>query len=203
MRIVCISDTHELHRSIEVPDGDLLIHAGDITSRGEAHVMQDFLEWWAEQPHKHKVFVAGNHDFILEHQKPRDVGYLEDEEINVGGLTVYGSPMTPTFGDWAFMEERGAAIKKHWDKIPDNIDILVTHGPPHGILDMTPPRWGSKNAGCEALLKAVRRTKPLLHVFGHIHHSYGQVYSGGTNFVNAAICTERYIAENKPWVVNL
>lgn len=203
MKVVCISDTHEQHRNLEIPEGDLLIHSGDITFSGEAHVVKDFMEWFKDQPHKHKIFIAGNHDDFFETRSVNHGIELRDSGISIEGLNVWGSPMTPTFGVWAFMANRGLAIKAYWDKIPPDTDILITHGPPFGIQDLTPPRWGSRNAGCEELLKAVQRIKPKLHVFGHIHHGYGVTTKDGTIFVNASTCTEEYKATNKPIVVTI
>ena len=208
MRIVCISDTHEQHRSIELPPGDMLIHAGDLTYKGEAHAVKDFLDWFSAQPHKHKIFIAGNHDFLFENLSPfpgkyGDLTYLEQQSTEIEGLLIFGSPITPRFGNWAFMEERGDDIKYFWDEIPRGTDILITHGPPAGILDVTAPRWGSLNAGCFDLKKAVDRVKPKLHVFGHIHSAYGKLEQDGTIFVNASTCNEEYDPLNPPIVIDL
>lgn len=143
MKIVCISDTHGRHREFNLPDGDLLIHAGDFIAASE--LGRDFLEWFSNHPHKHKVFIAGNHDRITE-KKPDeflnyirehfpDIHYLCDSGCIIDGLKIWGSPITPWFLDWAWNRNRGEEIRKHWDMIPSNTDILVTHGPRHGILD--------------------------------------------------------------------
>lgn len=207
MKLVCISDTHEQHKDLEIPDGDVLIHAGDATWIGDEEPTSDFFNWFMEQPHKNKIFIAGNHDFrfsekfkTMEFSHDHGIHYLENEEINIGGKRFWGSPITPTFGDWAFMEDRGHRIRKYWNMIPKNIDALITHGPPMGILDETPRH---QHVGCEDLMFAVEKVKPLVHIFGHIHHGYGRLQHMGITFVNASICDEDYAPVNTPIVVEI
>lgn len=172
MRIVCISDTHGKHRSMKIPDGDVLIHAGDLTPRGHEKDIKDVNEWLGTLPHKHKIMIAGNHDFQFEINPVNarswitNAHYLCDESLTLDGVKFYGSPWQPRFFDWAFNKDRGAPLKAIWDKIPLDTDVLITHGPPHGILDLT---FDKIKAGCEELLLAVQRIKPKVHVFGHIH----------------------------------
>lgn len=203
MRVVCISDTHGLHEDLTVPDGDLLIHAGDLTGHGslrEVALARDFL---AALPHPHKVVIAGNHDFAFEREAAAAVAlldgvtYLLDAEHRVEGLRIWGSPWQPWFFDWAFNLERGAAIRAKWDLIPQGIDVLVTHGPPRGHGDLTAR---CELAGCEDLLAAVRRVKPRWHVFGHIHEGYGTTRENDTRFINASTCTVDYRPINPPIV---
>lgn len=200
MKIVCISDTHQ--RFPVVPDGDVLVHAGDWTWEGEARAVRQFYDWILSLPHKHKVIITGNHDIGIEDntapKPPKEIHYLENSGVVIDGVKFYGSPITPTFGNWAFMRDRGDEITKYWNMIPNDTDVLITHGPPQGILDKTPARWGSINAGCYDLLQAVKRVKPKLMVFGHIHHGYGVLEQDGTTFVNASICDEEYDAVNQP-----
>jgi len=207
MRIVCLSDSHGQHRNLTVPAGDLLIHAGDFTKRGRAPEVEDFLDWLDRLPHPHKVFVGGNHDFLLEDEPdrfrqmiPGTCIYLNDAAATVAGLTLWGSPITPFFFDWAFNRNRGADIRRHWDRIPAGVDVLVTHGPPHGVLDGT---VRGQRVGCEELLVAVQRLKPRLHVFGHIHEAYGQVEKAGTRYVNASVLDANYRHVNPPIVLDL
>ena len=208
MKIVSISDTHMSHDEITVPPGDILIHAGDATGMGTLKEVLGFRSWFAAQPHKHKIFVAGNHDFLF--QDTPELGrelmanagiiYLEDSSVTIEGLTVYGSPWQPEFGGWAFNLPRGYKLRAKWAMIPEKVDVLVTHGPPHGILDMTPD---GRRVGCADLLYRLGTLSPRLHVFGHIHRSYGQLTQAGTHFVNASICNENNWAENRPVVVEL
>jgi predicted phosphodiesterase len=211
MRIVLISDTHGLHRRIgPVPDGDLIVHAGDCTDRGEAEDTSDFLDWFQALPHRHKVLIAGNHDFLFERDParaesliPPEVSYLRDSGTEVGGIRIWGSPWQPWFHDWAFNLERGDELAAKWRLIPADTDLLVTHGPPHGVLDQTidrPPRW----VGCEALTARLAELPSVrLHVFGHIHEAYGQERRDGRHYVNASICDVRYRPVNPPVVTDL
>jgi len=205
MRLVLLSDTHMRHGDIAVPAGDVLIHAGDSTKRGTFPQLQEVASFLRAQPHAHKIIIAGNHDFGLQEDPelgPQLFGaaYLLDAEADVGGLRVWGSPWQPWFYDWAFNLQRGAPLREKWDLIPAGIDVLVTHGPPMGILDRTVV---DEDVGCEELAAAVARVRPRLHVFGHIHEAYGVRREGPTLYVNASNCTLSYRAENAPVVVEL
>ena len=206
MRIVCLSDTHDLHDQLRVPDGDLLLHAGDLTMKGTPQQIDAFDRWLGKQPHRHKVVIAGNHDWAFERTPAQarsliqHAVYLEDEETTIDGVRIWGSPWQPWFYDWAFNLPRGPQIAAKWALIPAGIDVLVTHGPPLGILDRTSR---GDDVGCADLLAALPRIKPRLHVFGHVHEGYGTLERDGIRFVNASNCTERYIAVQKPIVVDL
>lgn len=200
MKIVCISDTHTFHRDLDVPDGDVLIHSGDVSFNGEPYAYKDFDKWLGELPHKKKIIIAGNHDFNF-YEFPWLNGIpLNNSGIRFDGVSFYGSPITPTFSDWAFMADPGDPIKEYWDKIPKNTDVLIVHGPPLGILDETDRH---QNVGCYDLLQAVKKIKPKLNVFGHIHQSYGKFEADGTIFVNASSCNEQYDPVNAPIVVEI
>lgn len=206
MRIVCLSDTHGQHSGVRLPEGDLLIHAGDLSARGTREEIISFLQWFSRLPHRYKVFTGGNHDFFLEKHPaifrilvPDNCHYLEDSPVVIEGITIWGSPITPFFFDWAFNRHRGAAIQKHWDMIPPHTDILVTHGPPLGILDRTAKGVA---VGCEHLQQKVGEIKPRLHVFGHIHEAAGMVQRAGTTFVNASYLNLQYRPTNSPTVVD-
>jgi len=204
MRLVLVSDTHLRHP--EVPDGELLIHAGDLTGMGTRNQLRKALAWLKAQPHPHKVAIAGNHDICLEAEPELaqlfgpEIRYVRDEEIEVGGLRLWGSPWTPWFHDWAFNIPRGAALREVWSRVPAGLDVLVTHGPPAGILDRT---HDGLEVGCEDLRTMVVDRPPRLHVFGHIHEGYGQVQIGATTFVNASICDHVYRVAHDPVVIDL
>lgn len=208
MRLVCLSDTHGLHGGLALPPGDVLLHAGDCTNRGTLDEVQAFLTWFAEVgDFRHRVLIAGNHDFAFEHSPrevrrmmPRNVTYLEDSGVNLGGLKFWGSPYTPWFHNWAF-NCRGQAIESHWTKIPAEVDVLITHGPPYGVMDRLLD--DGTEVGCPFLKRALVRCQPRLHVFGHIHEGYGQVQANDTLFVNAAICDLDYRPFNAPVVIDL
>lgn len=208
MRLVLISDTHGLHGQVKLPDGDVLIHAGDCLNHGtKASELTSFASWFKDQPHKHKLAIAGNHDFFFEQYRAEceaalgpSVTYLEDSGTTIDGLHFWGSPVQPRFFDWAFNRDRGFAINQHWRMIPDDTDVLVTHGPPDMLLDQCP---NGRHVGCTDLLARILKVKPKLHVFGHIHHSYGEKYFHGTRYVNASQCNEKYRITNDPIVVDL
>jgi len=207
LRIVSLSDTHSKHNRVQVPDGDILIHAGDATGRGNAAELIEFNRWLGTLPHPHKIVCAGNHDFIFEKNYSLACGlltnatYAQDELLEVCGLRIYVSPWQPRFFDWAFNLNRGAEIRRKWDVIPSGLDVLVTHGPPFGILDVS--GLSGEHVGCEELRAAVERVGPRVHIFGHIHHGYGVMDYNGTRFVNASTCNERYQPLNPPVVTEL
>lgn len=213
-RIVCLSDTHNCNAEIEVPDGDMLIHAGDATIRGTEPEVEEFLKWFSSLPHRHKIFVAGNHDWLYETNNRFarlitanfKVIYLQDSFVEIEGLKIYGSPWQPRFYDWAFNLMRGAELAEKWELIPGDTDILITHGPPNGILDEVPRKYWIENTGCEELIKKVEelaRNRLKLHVFGHIHCGYGTTEKFGVKFVNASSCDEEYNPTQPPVIVNL
>jgi Icc-related predicted phosphoesterase len=203
-RIIFISDTHRDHRSVKVPDGDILVHCGDITARGEIESLISFNKWLTELPHKHKIIIAGNHDFSAENQGSlwseilSEHIYLLDQTAEVEGIKFYGSPYQPWFHNWAFNLERGEPLRRKWTMIPDDTDVLITHGPPLNILDLT--QRDRLHVGCEELLKRVKQISPKIHAFGHIHESYGVYEEGQTIFINASICTLEYQPINLPIV---
>lgn len=213
MIIDCISDLHGCKPVLQ--GGDLLIVAGDLTGRDTLYEYSKFFEWLANQQYRKKILIAGNHDGMLEKRSAKEVAhelcgmgadnfeYLCDSGCEFEGYKIWGSPWTPTFLDWHFMKERGAPIREKWDLIPEDTDILITHGPPFGILDQvvisSRGRGKEKFAGCEELREAMFRIKPKLHVFGHIHSQGGkQVDLVTTICVNAAIMDEDYSPVNKP-----
>ena len=179
--VVCISDTHNYQPAL--PDGDILIHAGDLTQSGSFTELQATIAWLRRQPHPHKIVVVGNHDLLLDPSQDRspdyaatreqldwgDIIYLENSETvvtcaNGRRLHVYGSPQSPKHGNWAFQYHRNHDA---WtETVPSNTDILVTHGPPRAHLDL--------NLGCNYLLSELWRVRPRLHVCGHIHEGRGQ-----------------------------
>lgn len=207
MKIISISDSHTYHRQLEIPDGDILVHAGDITFRGEFDVLIDFNKWLGELPHSRKLVIAGNHDIIYETKNAyarsliTNGTYLQDSSIVIDGIKFYGSPWTPRFFDWAFNADRGSAIRKIWNKIPNDTNVLITHGPAFGSLDEVP---SGMHVGCSDLKDRIAELSDLkLHICGHIHHSYGIKAISNPIYVNAAVCTENYQAINKPIVVEI
>lgn len=213
LRLVCLSDTHGLHRQVQVPEGDILIHAGDLTVFGQPltdsfAMLEDVNAWLGELPHLHKVVIAGNHDLVFQKEPAKARGlltnahYLENSGVILERLHIWGSPITPVMEGMAFATLRGEASRRVWDRIPDTTDILITHGPPCGSGDQVEP-W-SKHWGCLSLTAALQRIQPALHVFGHIHGGYGrQTNRTGTQLVNCAVLNSQRVLANPPVVVTL
>jgi Icc-related predicted phosphoesterase len=222
MRITFISDTHNKHNQItdDLPGGELLIHAGDISSMGYQHEIRQFCKWFNSlRQYDHRVFVAGNHDWGFQKEPEKvallleeypHIDYLEDNLYCVGddyetSIKVWGSPWQPEFYSWAFnLPRQGEELSNVWEKIPVDIDILVTHGPAHGRVDRIKGQW--ENLGCELLAHRIGAVRPKIHVCGHIHSGYGyfeQEYEDGskTHFINAAMLDESYQYTHKPLTV--
>jgi len=207
MKIVAISDTHTMHDSVEVPDGDVLIHAGDFSGRGSIYDLEEFLEWFGKFPHKNKILIAGNHDWCFENSRrdeaiamTKEVAtYLEDSSIVIDGIKFYGAPWQPEFNNWAFNVPRGPELAAKWAKIEGDTNVLITHGPPHKILDLCP----GGHVGCEDLSSAVFKLPELkYHIFGHIHESYGIEKFLDVTYVNASNCTGGYRPNNPATVID-
>ena len=189
MTTLCIvADTHRKHRELTIPKCDILIHCGDFCSfqREDERTLEDVDVWFAEAPANHVVCVAGNHDFLLQSREFRfaHAKFLEDSLVEIDGISIYGTPWCPDLSGFAYYATEDLLIEK-WRMIPSGIDILITHTPPYGILDF--PTSGTVHLGCPHLHDELRRIKPRLHVFGHVHASHGTHTEGRTRFVNAAI----------------
>ena len=235
MRIVCLSDTHSLHHHMTepIPNGDILIHAGDISNKGGEKDVTNFIHWYQDlKGWDAKIFISGNHDHCFErinspHHKDNydwlsklmlpeklsqsDVTYLEDSFIAIDTpefsrpIKFYGTPWQPWFYDWAFnLPRMGNELEEKWNMIPEDTDVLITHGPPNGYRDLVNNwRQPNVNVGCELLTSRIGEINPLVNVFGHIHEGYGIEYGKKTLFVNASICTAGYEPANKPIVIDL
>jgi Calcineurin-like phosphoesterase len=232
MKIVCISDTHSRHFNLKIPDGDILIHAGDFTELGTTGEINRFLLWFESQPHPHKILIAGNHEVLLDrkfydksyrrfhkrYQEPRpiisdNIHYLENssveisiegnERISSNGTTIrerikiYGSPYSIDVG-WAFQYPETDA---NWGHISLDADIVITHSPPKGVMDVA---FDSQMSyGCQKLLERIELVKPKLHVFGHVHDGHGMITKGETTFVNACIVNDSHLVVHAPIVVEI
>lgn len=206
MRIVCISDTHGRHAALDVPPGDVLLHAGDLGVRGTLEEIDAFDAWMATLPHRHRLVIAGNHDWAFQRtpdeakRRLRNATYLEDSGITIDGIRFWGSPWQPAFLGWAFNLPRGAPLAERWARIPTGTDVVITHGPPMGYGDRC---WHGRRVGCEDLLPALLRAEVRLHVCGHIHEDHGQRRHGALQLVNASVCTLRYRPVQPAIVVDL
>ena len=229
MKITFISDTHSKHNQItkDLLGGDLLLHAGDISSMGYKHEIEDFCEWYNSlENYDFKMFIAGNHDWGFIDREPffvhrsvlipksteeilnsyKNFEYLRDSsvEIQIGDekpVKIYGSPWQPEFFDWAFnLPRKGEELKRRWNNIPTDTDILITHGPAYGYLDKVIGR--TDHLGCELLTDRIKEIKPKIHVCGHIHTGYGYTFDGNTHYINASVLNEQYAYSNKPLTID-
>lgn len=214
VRLVALSDTHTYHKAVRVPDGDVLVHAGDLTYDGRLDDVHSFLSWFSKQPHKHKVFVAGNHDITFENRAEvirsmietftngcPGLIYLQDQATVIEGLKFWGSPWTPEFMGWAFNVKRGKLWKK-WGHIPEDTDVLVTHGPPAGDLGGVLPKF-REEVGDPELAERIQAVRPKIHICGHVHEGYGRRERDGIIYVNASICDAAYDPIRQPIVIDL
>ena len=217
MKITFISDTHNKHNGLTslLPGGDLLIHAGDISSMGYKHEIQQFLKWFnGLDSYKHKIFIAGNHDWGFQDNPEMckellefydKVTYLQDDLELIGddyetAVKVYGSPWQPEFYNWAFnLPRMGWELEQKWNDIPIDTDILITHGPSWGRVDTV--KGQGVSLGCELLKERLEVVVPKIHVCGHIHSGYGYVFDGVTHYFNASVLDEQYNLTQKPLTV--
>lgn len=208
VRICFISDVHNKYKKLILPEADIIVCSGDMTSVGKEHEIRNFLKWYNELNYPHKIFIAGNHDIMFENEGffarslvPYKIHYLQDSGVELMGLNFYGTPVNKSFPRWAFHKDEDG-LKKHWEAIPDNTDILITHNPPYGILDKSidqPQRFGSTSLYYEVFT----RIKPVIHVYGHIHSGHGSKFISGTHFINASNLNEQYEVEYNPILVEI
>lgn len=219
MKILSISDTHNKH--IKIPkqflendndEIDCIIHSGDVSGRGSRTEIEIFLDWYNELPFTYKILIAGNHDFFFEEAPEYEIDavlakypniiYLNDTSVTIDGIKIHGSPVQPWFHSWAF-NRRGDEIKKHWDLIPLDTNILVTHGPIYGYLDLTA---GGEKVGCPYLLDKISELKDLkLFQCGHIHEAYGTFKFAGEGplLINASVLNRNYEMQNNPIITEI
>lgn len=228
MKIVLISDTHGHHNGLDLPKGDVIIHAGDFSGMGTVEDAKIFEDWYLNLPYKYKILICGNHDFcqsniINEEDLKRieyiesgvlldcgwrykfheDIIYLEDSLVEIEGIKIYGTPWAPQFMNWNFMATESKLEEKFQD-IPEGVDILVSHGPAYGILDLT---VDGDRMGSFALLEAIKKVKPRFHVCGHNHNAEYpnrlEVFAHNhsdfpTIHINASVLDDRYEVKADP-----
>jgi predicted phosphodiesterase len=223
MIVSIISDTHAKHKQVtqDLIGGDLLLHGGDFMTSGYSkYEAEEFFKWFDSiDNYEYKTFIAGNHDRVMQDIPDemqgiltayKTIDYLQDDECVMyydgpngdrpeDNIRIYGSPWQPEFYNWAFnLPRNGPGLASKWEAIPDNTDILITHGPPWGILDDTEGRRG-QHLGCELLRERVNAIRPKIHIFGHIHSGHGYYYDGHTHFFNASVLNERYSYSHLPF----
>jgi Icc-related predicted phosphoesterase len=201
MRILHISDTHNLHRQLtHLPAADIVIHSGDISYAGTGGEVMDFIEWFGALGYEYSIFIAGNHDYCLDGKKqdviqsflPENCFYLCHTGVEIGGVKFWGLP-------FFFSEDVSGEYLSRIAQIPADTDVLISHRPPFGLLDSA----GQITYGCPDLLQRVLAIRPRYHFFGHIHAAYGIVESGDTTFANAALVDKDYQLVNKPFVFDV
>ncbi len=218
IKVVCISDMHG-NLSFNVPEADLLLIAGDLCPAYHdiglsCNLQEDWLNshfrfWLLEQPVKECVAIAGNHDWIWEkaiHRVPKmntNFHYIEDETIEIFGKKIYGSPVQLPFMEWAFNREE-KHIQRYWNNIPKDLDILLLHSPPYGIMDETHhPGYEPEHMGCPSLAKRIKKVRPKYVVFGHNHGEHGIVIEGDITYINASLLDEKYNRNKEPIVIEI
>lgn len=229
MKIVVISDTHTKHKRLTIPECDVLVHCGDFTWDGKFWDVWRFVHWLEKQPARHKVVIAGNHDLTLDHNgskyNPRTRGllskcmdnsihYLEDSGIEIDGIKFYGTPWTPWFYDWGFNGiidanlafYRGVSLTERYSLIPEDVQVLICHGPPYDILDKTLCRDQDDRRGSVEMRKLTseKLTQLGLYLCGHIHEARGmEMADGGVTFINASTLDRSYEIVRPPMVIHL
>lgn len=219
MKIICISDTHGKHEHInkDLQEADVIVHAGDISGRGYEWEIRKFLDWYSKlNQYKHKILIAGNHDFFFQDcpsmakiilAEYPDITYLENSGTTIEGIKFWGSPQQPRFFNWAFNEDRGEKIRRYWELIPKNTDILITHGPAYGygdwVANKTHHNNYENNVGCKDLLEFIIDIQPTYHICGHIHSGSGTYKTEGTTFVNASVLDESYTYSYSPTLIEI
>lgn len=210
-KITLLSDTHGKHRQIPadwLPETDWILHSGDISSIGTIPQIADFLDWFSKVgDYKFRCFIAGNHDWLFQQNSvlaksmiPENVTYLENSEIVVDGIKIFGVPQQIEFYNWAFNVTK-EGMKKYWDEVPLDTNILLSHGAPFGCLDMT---LNGDSTGCKYLLEKISELKQLhLEVHGHIHEARGcLIFADGQKIINASLLNRSYNLVNKPYVID-
>ena len=214
MKLVFISDVHNKFNELTIPECDILVDSGDYSFRGTEVEIINFYTWLSKQPAKYIVSVQGNHELgweknpALSRRIAQDlclnVHLLHDSSVTLEGIKFYGSPYQPEFFDWAYNLPRGPKLADKWKLIPDDTDILVTHGPPYGILDAVKNGKKIESVGCVDLRDRVNKLPNLkYHSFGHLHLNGGRkTVIGNTTFINAAVNNDSYNVVNKPVEIN-
>ena len=219
IKIACISDTHMWGMPLkDIPEADILLHAGDATYRGTVQEVESFakelskhlLDSRYKPRYKKIIFVPGNHDWLFEkderlaRQIMMDAGIdvLINESTEFMNLKIWGSPVTPPFHNWAFNWSDDKRIYL-WENIEEGTDIVITHGPPRFILDEVIDYDKIRHTGCPHLANRLAKIKPQLHVFGHIHEGFGETVKDGVRYINASIMDRRYQPNNFARIIEI
>ena len=201
MKILHISDTHSKHQLLNLPEADILVHSGDFTFAGADDEASDFVNWLGNLPYKHIIFIAGNHDNCMYDVEsiiglPKHIHYLRNSSVMIEGKLFYGVPM--------FMEDvMNGSYESKFAKIPSDVDVLITHQPPYGILDGGDYHGKPYHYGNKELLNNIIDVKPKIHLSGQDHNEYGISKQNGIIFSNAALLDDQYNLCRDPQVIEL
>ena len=207
MKLVIVSDTHGRHDELGILRGDVLIHCGD-SGNGFSRQSDDvdgLDAWFGRQEFERILCIGGNHDFDMQARAERggpvlrNAEYLQDQVHEYRGVRFYGSPWTPELVDWAYYLDDDA-LRARWELIPNDVEILITHTPPYGVLDRN---TAGRHCGCRELHNRLLDLHPRIHCFGHIHASAGTTYLNGTTYVNASMVNRRYEIAHQPIELNV
>lgn len=219
LKVIAISDTHNKHRSLNISEADMIVCCGDISFRGELDIIEDFAKWMQNLPVQHKITIFGNHEVglrsdgskrkkALQILKDHDIIYLEDssctvEKENGEKVKIYGTPYTKAFGNWEFALKTQDQCQRKWAQIHEDTNILLTHQPCYGILDLVEDNiyniGRDLHQGCEDLLNRTMELEHLkVNIYGHLHLNGGnENITNGIKFINASVCDEQYYPSNK------
>lgn len=224
MKICVISDTHTKHQKLTIPECDVLIHAGDFTWTGKYWEVMNFLRWFHDQPARHKIFIAGNHEETFDRTHPKfspriaslvtlydDIIYLENQACEVDGIKFYGTPWTPWFYDWGFNgveggrpPEEGKMLRDIYGHIPQDTNVLICHGPPYDILDKSNEGDRTGSVEMRKLLESDKFMDLRLYLCGHIHEARGhEIACGGVHICNVASLERDYEMTHPPVIIEL
>jgi len=201
MNVMFISDSCGQHDALMLPWGNMIIHAGNITRNGTRSEVVDFLQWFAHLNYQHKIFIAGTDDHFFEKEPkavrrliPAGVIYLEESGVEIGGLKIWGSPYNSYNHGSAFgkTEEK---IVGHWEKIPDDSNMLVIHSPAYGVLDKNAK---GEHEGSKDLLRKLVKVEPRYFICGHRQSTHGYEYRYGIHFINASVTNDEFKITHKP-----
>jgi len=204
IKIVCISDSHRQHWRMDIPDGDILLFAGD-AELDSFNALQDFNNWLGTLNFKHIVVIGGNHDMVLANYVMEEKEmffsnaiYLENTSVQIEGIKIFGSPYSLRFFSWAFMKSE-KQLEQMWELIPKNTDIVLTHSPCRNILDVTTTT--DENCGSFSLRNKIKELQTKIHICGHLHSSHGKYTDYKTDYYNVSMLNDYYQYIFEPTVI--
>lgn len=212
IRVACVSDTHNLHEELTLPQADILVVAGDFCGQGTVNEVSNFNQWldFARHDYEEILVVPGNHDWAIQRERaclPHFVRVLVDQEFVYKNVKFYGTPWCTEFGHWAY-QLPPKQLQEKYDLIPHDTDVLISHMPAYGTLDLVERPGGFNHVGSKELADKIKSLPNLkAHIFGHLHLCGGQVGMSQNHpralAVNAAVVDEHYQLVNPPMVISI